>query len=300
MKNNTLSPLFLQAVVGPFPSINSVGSATPLHIYNPNKTAMLIDQIRFSFRDQNVIPTRYYTAIAVEVLLGSIPLTNKHVTLGALAPRYIGYTTEIGNEDGPQGDGSLTWHFPKPLYVPPLVQLAINVRRQEAYPGESGQPTIEAMPISVVGRSLPDDYPIPSTIEVPWVTETKTNTTSTSFVSTDSDLVNSNNVPLKVTQFVGINFNEFGDGPTDAFLTVQMSLSNGTMLIRDAIPFFLAFPADRGILEVNAKLQPGEFVRCELGIDIPPAGASSEENEVGFTAVAMHGYREIQTPGTLG
>lgn len=300
MKNNTLSPLFLQSVIGPFSAIGSVGSTIPLEIYNPNKTAMLVDQVRFSFRDASIvnIPPSYYTAFAVEALLGSIPLTNQHIALGALAPRYLGLTAQDDNAFGPAGDSGLVWHFPKPLYVPPLVQLSFNVKRQKASPNDAVVQTLPAMVISVVGRSLPDDFPIPGSINIPWVTQTQCNEVVSRFVSADSDLVNSNKGELRVTQFVGISFNEEQVGPTPVDMTVQMSLSNGTMLVRDSIPFFLAFPSDRGILPVDARLQSGAFVRLELESN-PPVDADNFAG-VGFTAVAMHGYREIQTPGTFG
>ncbi|MFZ2152120.1 MAG: hypothetical protein WAV09_03370 [Minisyncoccia bacterium] len=316
MNNDTLSPLFLQSVVGPFTIIGKSGSTIPLEIYNPNKTAMLVDQIRFSLRqaDPEAIDQEYYVALAIEVLLGSIPLTNKSVTLGALAPRYLGAGAAVMNSDGPAGDGNLVWHLPKPLYVPPLVQLTLHVKRQKSSPEDSGGATVPAINISVVGRSLPADFPVPSEIDVPWVTETQCNVANPDtigatdspnrFVSADSDLVNSNNEPLHITQFVGVNYRVSPDarthtsGPTPADLTVQMSLSNGTMLVRDAIPFFVAFPSDRGILPVSAKLQPGAFVRLELESTVPPGG--EEWDGCSFTAVAMHGYRRVQTPGTWG
>lgn len=299
MRNNTLSPLFLQSIIGPFPIIGSVGSSIPLEIYNPNKTAMLIDQLRFSTREATATEIGSAKIImAIEVLLGSIPLTNKHITLGALAPRYFGETAPADNTRGPGGDAGLTWHFPKPLYVPPGVQLTVNVKRQKLYPGDVSVTNAVPLVVSAVGRSLPDDFPIPGKINIPWVTETQCNTSAVRFVSGDSDLVNSNDVPLHVTQFVGINFNAERGYETPADLTVQMSLSNGTLLVRDALPFFLAFPPDRGILPVSAQLQPGSFVRCELETTVP-SGAEDFDG-IGFTAVAMHGYRSITTPGTFG
>jgi hypothetical protein len=301
VKNSDLSPLLMQTTIGPFASIGAGGSAAPLSIYNPNKTAMLIDQLRFSFRDPNAstgLSSADLCYLQVEVLLGSIPLTKQFVTLGALAPRYAGASAEDINALGPGGDAGLTWHLPKPLYVPPLVQVTVNVRRQPIIPNDTGIGTVSVLNVTVVGRSLPTHFPIPGEIEIPWVTETQCNTAATRFVSGDGDLVNSNEVPLNITQFVGVNYNGAQSGPSPADLTVQMSLSNGMMLVRDPIPFFLAFPSDRGILPVSARLQPGAFVRLELESAVPPGGESYDG--CGFTAVAMHGYRSIQTPGTLG
>lgn len=308
MKNNTLSPILLHSVVSP--EARGAASVIPLDIYNPNKTAMLVDQIRFSgsdFEGGETTRTPFNVLMAVEILLGSIPITNKFVTLGALAPTYIGGEGNAPNPGGPLGsdaDYVLTWHLPKPLYVPPMVQLGINLKCQQTEPGQA-QTILNysfetlAVRVSVVGRSLPDDYPIPGEIEVPWVTETQARTTDTRFVSRDNDLVNSNKVPLQVTQFVGISnagrtaVTPDTARPTPYPLTVQMSLSNGTMLIRDQIPFYLAFPSDRRLFPLSARLQPGAFVRLELEQPVEPYG-------VQFVAVAMHGYRKIQTPGTLG
>lgn len=292
MKNNTLSPIFLQSTVGPFSGVGVTGSATPLDIRNPNNTAMLVDQMRFSLRNLSLIPQDVLVGLAVEVLLGSIPLTNRAVTLGTIAPRYFGAQQQPDNDEGPDGDGGVTWHFPRPLYVPPNVQLVVNVAQQRVI-------TVGAysLNVSIVGRSLPSDFPIPGSIQIPWVTETKCFADVASFVAADSDLVNSNNVPLNVTQFVGINSYQTSNSPTLQNITVQMSLSNGTLLIRDAIPFFLAFPTDRGILPCNARLQAGEFARLELEV---PTNIPEVTPTLNFTAVAMHGYREIQTPGTFG
>jgi hypothetical protein len=304
VRNRTLSPMFLQSVLGPFPIIGSVASSIPLDIFNPNRTAMLIDQLRFSAVNTvtREMTNDYCAAIALEILLGSIPLTKNHVPLGALAPRYFGLVQQIDNAFGPVGDGGLTWHLPKPLYVPPNVQLTVNAKRQKAFPSDAGESSLKALAISVIGRSLPDDFPVPGEIDIPWVTSTTCNEEVDRFVSSDADLVNSNDVPLHVNQFVGFNNFSLGEDegePTPADLTVQMSLSNGTLLIRDQIPFFLAFPSDRGILPVNALLQPGAFARLELESSIPD-GADDGYNVCGFTSVAMHGYRRIQTPGTLG
>ena len=309
MKNNTLSPLLLQTVIngraalGWFSGEGDGGSSLPLAIYNPNKTAMLIDQLRFSFHEESILAIDFArgAALQVEVLLGAIPLTKQFVTLGALAPRYYGplpeFTGNFANDHGPNGDNALTWHLPKPLYVPPLVQVSINVKVRALF---AGDPAIyPPLAVTVVGRSLPDNFPVPGEIDIPWVTETRCNTLATSFVSSDGDLVNSNDVPLNITQFVGCNYNAEANDASPGDFRVQMGLSNGTMLLRDAIPFFLAFPSDRAVLPVSARLQPGAFVRLELE-SATPAGAPSGANACGVTAVAMHGYRTIQTPGTLG
>lgn len=312
MKDKMLSPLLLTSRLGPFPQFGSVASATPLEIVNPNKTPMLVDQLRFTLSDPSsgnnfrAFTSLRLTQYLIEVMLGSIPITKRAVTLGALAPRYIGSpqpTAEL--TDNPTVDGTLTWHLPTPLYVPPNVQLVINALRRPGYPGEPvGQLTPPSLLVSVVGRSLPSNLPVPGSIEIPYVVEWRQEQPQLRSVSADHDLVNTTDVPFNVTQFVGVNVappvtQRDGTNPTrDEHFTVQMSLSNGTMLIRDQVPFFLVFPADRGILPVSARLQPGEFVRAELNAGDPDAEQYSRGTAT--TAIAMHGYRKVQTPGTIG
>lgn len=327
MKNNTLSPILLFAT---FPA-NSAGlmppsftsSVPPLEIYNPNKTAMLVDQLRFRVSSPLATPSTGFNqdgqgydsraggAIGIEILLGSIPLTNRTVTLGALCPRYIAQSTRAlrfnGYIDGPGNDPVFVWHLPKPLYVPPLVQLTIRMVRQPLYPTDTPQldlfQIVQGLSVAVVGRSLPSDFPVPGEIDVPFVTETQNNNPAlTRFVSKDSDLVNKSNVPLDVVMFTGYNTwfgreTEVVVSPNPTF-TVQMTASNGTMLIRDPVPFLAVFPSSKNILPLSARLQPGEFFRAELECvaDTPAFGLYN----LAFTAIAMHGSRKVQTPGTLG
>lgn len=321
MKNNTLSPLLLPGYMWPtdegtFP-IGYTSSVAPLDIYNPNKTAMLIDQLRFRVGLAKTTDDRFGVdpwvlgALGIEVLLGAIPLTNSFVTLGSLCPRYTSLqpTDAVLNFNGPGSDPVAVWHFPKPLYVPPLVQLSIRANRQRLKPSDNDETLIEnGLGVAVVGRSLPSDFPVPGEIDVPWVTETKVNDpTLTRFVSKDSDLVNKNNVPLDVYQFTGFNIMYPGtlagtilSQPNPTF-TVQMSASNGVMLVRDPVPFFTVFPTSKNILPLNARLQSGEFFRAELEVGTPDVvGIDKPIANLAFTSVAMHGSRKIQTPGTLG
>lgn len=315
MKNKTLSPLLLRAFLpaadnaGSFP-VGYTVSAPPLSIYNPNKTAMLIDQLRFrplfpdllaatyAEQDNVGIPMPVLAGLAVEVTIGSIPITNRTVTLGALCPRYNNFTVPVF-PDGPSVDPIAVWHLPKPLYVPPLVQVTIRIVRQPVNGFTPVDFSLYGVDVVVAGRSLPSDFPVPAEIDVPWVAETQCNTDTQRFVSADSDLVNKNLVPLDIHQLVGFNFwsdeseNSSGVSPNSTF-GVQVSASNGTLIIRDSTPFLACFPAAHNVLPMNARLQPGEFFRAELEVGTP------DNNNCGFTSVAMHGCRKIQTPGTLG
>lgn len=297
-----LSPILLHATLGPFSSVGVDLSVDGLKFRNPNRSPMLVDQIRFSGA-----PRQYANGCAIEVRLGSIPLTKSTVTLATLAPRYTG-PSSITNNTGAGSENSaddvmLTWHLLKPLYVPPGVPLIIRAVRQPCIAGSNDPGEITTLGISVVGRSLPADFPVPKQIDVPWVAETKVNTAITRYVSLDSDLINPHPEPLHVRHFIGSNYTNvvnsdtssaYGSNPAN--LTVQMSASNGLMFIREPTPFYLLFPTDRKLLNVEALLQAGEFFRAELEIQSVPAGTTSGLQYLNFTSIAMHGYRRIQTP----
>lgn len=303
-----LSPILLRASLGPFNSVGADLTADGLKFRNPNRTGMLVDQIRFA-GDGATLP--YWSAMAIEVRLGSIPLTKSTVTLASLAPRYLAQTgivlsNPLGlttGDSSPAVDKMLTWHLLKPLYVPPGVPLIIRAIRQEVIAGSTAPGNVSLLNVSVVGRSLPANFKAPKTIDVPWVAETKVNAAVTRYVSLDSDLINPHSEPLNVRQFIGSNYTNVETAGRVAYyynpapITVQMTASNGTMFIRDPVPFYLLFPTDRCALNVEAKLQPGEFFRAELEIQALPTGAvDTGLNTLAFTSIAMHGYRNIPTP----
>ncbi len=301
-----LSPLCLFAALDAFPAAGAESSPKAEHLLNPNKTAMLVDQFRFAGASPNVgtplvstLGDWDFAYLGVDLRLGSIPLTNGIIPISALCPRYFGFP----DLDGTQAlqDTVLTWHLPRPLYVPPNVQLYARFVRQNIFPGTNRVTSIENIGFSANGRSMPADYPVPSKIWVPWATATQCKTAVTRFVSGDQELANPNTELLHVTSFVG--FNTMGPDvgldptfPTLAPLTAQMTLSSGKMLMRDPVDFFGLFPADRGVLEVDAVLQSKEFVRAELELEVLSPQAAPELRQIAYTTIGMIGYREVQTP----
>ncbi len=293
-----LSPLHLFAPLDDFAAAGSEQSPNPQLLLNPNKSAMLIDQFRFSGAScGDNLSDWVFAYLGVDLRLGSIPLTNAIVPIASIVPRYM-----QENAGAPQ-DAVMTWHLPRPLYVPPGVQLYARFVRQAIFPtaGNNRQGTIGNIGFSAVGRSMPQDYPVPKKIWVPWATATECKKDLTRFVSKDQELANPNVELLHVTGFNGFNVSYVDeearlDGtPTQSPLSVQMTLSSGKMLMRDPMNFFSLFPTDRGGLDVNAVLQSKEFVRAELELT-PPAGAEPRDQTIAYTTIGMIGYREVQTP----
>lgn len=312
MNGKFWSPIHLSDAVGPLDNIGDDFTVNPVKLLNPNRGPMLIDQFRFS--TTQVVASGAFSLmnaavqLAAEIKLGAIPLMAKPVTLGAFAPRYVG-GTEAGAFDtlltstSPSKDTILVWHLAKPLFVPKNVQVSIRLVRQRMYAqGTQTEPpgAFTSVRASIVGRSLPEDAPTPDSIWVPWVSETKAQVASSNFTSKDSELINDHATPLHVRALCGVNASsELVDAyplPNRADLRVQMTASNGTMIVRDPTPFPLLFPTSRGLLEVDAMLQPGEFFRARLEIPSVPTGAGAYSSQVQFTAIGMTGYRQVRAP----
>lgn len=294
-----LSPLHLYAPLDAFPAAGSEQSPRAELLLNPNKSAMLIDQFRFAGnRALSNTADWDFTYLGVDLRLGSIPLTNGIVPIPSIVPRYFGFPSS-----GSVSDTVLTWHLPRPLYVPPGVQLYARFVRQDVFATGNRATSIDNVGFSAVGRSMPEDYLIPQKIWVPWATATQCRQQPTQddilrFVSTDQELANPNTELLHVTSLVGFNSGRTQSSvshPTRSPLSAQMTLSSNKMLMRDPTDFFGLFPTDRGVLNLEAVLQSKEFIRAELELT-PPSGAPSEEATIAYTTIGMIGYREVQTP----
>lgn len=278
MDTDFLSPITLG--VDPF-TVAAAGYSAPTatQIVNPNRTAMLIDEFRFNV-GSNTGGVEFAT-MTCNLKLGGTKLTNEFIPLPAFAPLYLGY----------YAGRTLTWHLPRPMYVPPNVQLGAEfIRRIPS--GVVTHDVTQLWGFSVMGRSMPAGMEVPEKIYVPWASATSVYVQTTPFVSADSDLCNPFDEPLNIDYFTGFNYNPNVSGPIQTPLTVQMTLSNGKVLARDPIPFWTMFPQNRPILRCRAMLQPKEFVSAVL--DIPdPVG--SQDNAI-FTTIGMTGWREMKTP----
>lgn len=312
MRPDFLSPLYLRSSAPLSQADGSTCSPNTVNLINPNRTAMLIDQFRFSGPNSqgSMQESDVCQYILVDLKLGAIPLTNKLIPIGAVAPTYLKYPSYPGSSGGVLPDTQLTWHLPRPLYVPPNVQLSVKFSRAPfAAINHTGTPLIPTsafdMTLGVAGRSMPAGWPIPQKIIVPWVNATSVYDAVTDWESKDSDLGNPHQEPLRITRFVGFNGTTMTrvspDGNSYAGLygniapdfNVRMTLSSGKMLVRDPTPFFHLFPGDRPFFNCDGLLQQNEFVRAM--ISMTPV-ENIEQTDLRFTTIGMIGYREIQTP----
>jgi len=314
MRPDFLSPIYLRSGAQLRVTDGSVCEPDPSKLLNPNRTAMLIDQLRFSGPTiASMSESDVCQYILADIKLGAIPLTNGLVPVGAFAPTYLKYPAFPGASGFPQPDTQLTFHLPRPMYVPPNVQL--NVKFARAPFGSintTGTPALPTNPFDMVmgvaGRSMPAGWPIPEKIYVPWVGATSIYDAVTDWESKDSELGNPHREPLFVKRFVGFNGSTFLNRPAPNGNTynglygnaapdfnVRMTLSSGKMLVRDPVPFYHLFPGDRPFFDCDGLLQQNEFVRAMISMTPTLVGAAAQ-TDLRFTTIGMIGYREIQTP----
>lgn len=315
-----LSPIVVSSNISQVAANTSL-QIDPTQLLNPNRTAMLVDQFRFTCDNMDAVDTAAYYAIArqmfVSIKLGNIALTNGFVPLGLLCPNYDA-TAVATNAASISGmvpfDNPLVWHLPKPLYVPSNVVMYVDTLRM--VPALDTFTTAFGFRVAVAGRSLPANYPIPANIYVPWSTSsyvnglqgTATSTLAgvTTFVTPDNALGNPNDSALMVTRLLGFHSPISGltstAGDIEAGtngLTVRMTISNGKLLVREPTPFFHLFPQSRRNLDLRAYLRGsnevpgGEFVRARL--DFTQTSSIFFRN-FQFTGLGLVGYRSVPCP----
>jgi hypothetical protein len=273
----------------------------PYAFLNPNKTAMLVDEFRFS---------GHFGIIGgiglsqIDIMMGGVPLTNGLVPISSLF--HLWDTDLAANNTSvnalnvfpagvpgvmEQTDLATTWHLERPLYVPYGTTFQIRLNMDQTWE------TFDQWAFSMHGRSCPNDAPRPDSIWVPWATgfSIPQDSALLSFVCEDNAMVNSHESPLYLEHLQGFDsFVPGGSEPTapiyfDGF-TIQVTSSSNLAIIRDPTPFQLVFPSDRLIFPVKAVLDPHEFLRVQLDAPV------SLKN----TGVGMVGFRQIPTPFAPG
>lgn len=285
MNTDFLSPLCLG--VDPFTLGGDGAQAFPntVQLLNPNRTGMLVDEVRFCVGD-DTDRTQFLTT-QVQLGLGATPLTNQFIPLKSFVPLYFNALNDL----------TLTWHLARPMYVPPDVQLHVGFRRKIPPGLLAPVDTNQLWGFSTMGRSMPAGMAIPEKIYVPWACATSCYSEDVPFISGDADIGNPFDEPLNVDYFTGWNANvDVGFASTSmlkAPFTFQATLSNGKVFARDPIPFSALFPPDRPMLRMRALLQPKEFISVVLDV---PQPVPPDNLTLNFTTVGMTGWRELKTP----
>ena len=243
-------PLVLQSNITTFNSTVGAVRAVddPVALQCPGKGAMLVEAISFAWD--------HFAPHEVSIQVGRGKITNGYVPVNSILPALESRLWG-NNVNGDAGRNvATTWRFDHPLYVPAGTRLSFMWRAATA--------TLSKVQIALKCRHLPDSYPEPKAVIVPWATvfrpgpTTAAADTSTAalFKSIIGDVTNHFRTPLRVRHF-------FGDGtsgeevagqyPNDAgvafdglspsesatqrFLAqVQIRDWLGNNLVRDAMP----------------------------------------------------------------
>jgi len=286
--NDFLSPIVLTA-----DSFTLPVDAEPLstQLLNPNRTAMLVDEFRFGTGFDVAAGATLdndFAQIVADIKLGGAPLTNGETPIRSFMPTYTQTTTV----SFAVSDRQLTWHLPRPMYVPPNVQLHVKFRRKLPT-GWSINDANAAYNFSIAGRSIPSGMQVPDKIYVPWAAAMAVFTdASLPFTSNNAAVANPHDEALHMSYLCGYSYNSVQGSTIRMPVTVQASFSNGKLLIRDPTPFYALFPPDRPVMRLDGLLQPKQFVQFFLDM---PTTSVLYPNLI-FTTIGLVGYRQVQTP----
>lgn len=263
------SPILLNATVSVSPGANSEIS-DPTRLQNPFRTPMLLDEIRFfpqtqTFSGLEVWQTLLRLALQVDLRLGRVPLTNGPVSISCFGKSLNDATRYLSLESG----GPFTYKLPKPLFLLPEEYLVPRVYHNPAF----GTSEAQVLEVIYVGRSLPADFPRPQVRHIPWIAQapkldaTITTSGDTIVQTTEADLVNPFDVPLKVQRFIGDFYNSVdraGNVGVTADVQGELTLMRavdheGGILVKDSTPFSHLFGYNDRSWTVNTVLAPKGF-----------------------------------------
>lgn len=265
------SPILLSTTTSAAPGA-MIEANDPTRLQNPFKTAMLLDEIRFylpnTYAPSAGPPSNVRLAMQVDFRLGRVPLTNGPVSITCFG-KHINDSTRWGPPV--ESFTPCVWRLPRPLYLLPEEHLIPRVYHNPNY-GTTGTRDLE---IIYVGRSLPADFPRPDVRHHPYVAQAPLLTAicptsgDTVVQTTEADLVNPFDVPLKVQRFVGDFYNSvdavsLGSAPTTddwaGELTLMRAVDHrGGILVKDPTPFSHLMNFTDRCWQVDTVLEPKGF-----------------------------------------
>src|ERR1700682_435950 len=308
-------PLLLSAKT-PNLTNNAVVSPTDASfLANPTRQAMFVDEIRFSIPSgipaQGSGATVAMAFTGCRLTMGRLAITNGFVPLvffgKSLTPTDVS-NGGIALTASTQSGFCVTWKLPKPLYVPPgeFISPRFQFVPQVAPVGSAGFPDVTPFQIemSIVGRSLPVDCPVPRTIDMPWIsfwqskalncTVSASVTVLTRDQSRETDLVNPFNSPLYLQRLVGrlpAIGTAGGAGAFEAndagfcfigseFVTLRMVNSYGGVMVKDFTPFYDLFHLFDKAWTINTKMPPKTFLTTFLECNTTTSTITSIQNAI--------------------
>src|SRR5258706_8657347 len=278
-----LSPILLQGTVTVSPGQKA--EVPFAAVQNPFKTAMLVDEIRFSANATGSNTTNL--VLQAEMFVGRVPLTNGPIPLRSFGRTLNWYDACFQNSI------PSTWKLPQPMYIHAVERLIIKIYYLPGFLVPDRTVTT-----IVVGRSLPANQPPPKVVHFPWVAHFMTpfaENVDQVDTSTEANLMNPFREVLHVQRFIGRYDNLANSastrevsGLTEKETNVRASDSFGNILVRDPTPFAHLFQAPTRTWTINSQLAPNGFYLFTVDRTWD-AGAFS-----GTVAISMVGHHDVE------
>lgn len=231
------------------------------------RSAMLVDEIHVNARAApTTVTLRRIDArwlLRLQISLGRLALTNGFVPLAAIEHSYLnnnmyGCSTIASTDFAGKSITGSHWKLPVPLYVPAGSLLYTQLQMSAFYLFASSNATTIIADVTYVGRLLPVDYPVPSTIKVPYVTAIQSadaatqGTQQTLLESKDLQLGNPFDTPMFAQRMVMRNYEiiSIGGGDTafvEAYnggspsVTLRGTFNNTDISIANALNHYVVF-----------------------------------------------------------
>lgn len=295
------SPIHLTAVAT-LQSNTSGAGVNAVALKNPTNLPMEIYEIKFLLKSTGAIAGH---SVGCKLSMGNVPLTGGFVPIFSFGNCTYTLREAVGILQS-NTYVSHTMRLSRPLYVP-AGGAVIPSFHHKGYTQED-----ITVRISYSGRNLPADYR-PKRLFVPYVAAYSSksfnsfSTVADSDNSTETDLLNPFDVPLRIERFVG-RMGLFDNSPNSEneayvvgdvmipdvlarYTTVRMVDSNGNQIIRDYTSFANAFNFSTRAWEVNFELPSKSFYTVFLRKAASTLTLSQYMNQA---FVSMVGYRELQ------
>jgi hypothetical protein len=188
-------PLVLQSNITTFNSTAGAvrGVDNPIAFQAPGKGALLVEAISFAFD--------HFAPHEVQIQIGRAKITNGYVPITSILTPLE--SRLWGNNRAACRNAASTWRFDHPLYVPTGTRLSFMWR--------AATTTLSKVQIALKCRHLPENYPEPKAVVVPWATMFRPgptlasidNTTAALFKSIIGDVTNHFRTALRVRHLIG-------------------------------------------------------------------------------------------------
>jgi hypothetical protein len=202
------------------------------------------------------------------------------------------------------------WRFKKPFYIAPQKHIAIKLYWNASLTPQPGvvSPNTVNVTVSLFGRALPENYPVPATVYVPYMTSfvpppTLNTATPALLKSVPNDLGNPYREELRVTRLTGF-CNSFtaaaaGEdvGVGISLVTVRMAEYRGSIVIRDPTPFYGAFNLTTRAWDIDCVLPAGGYYSTLINLASLAATAGGYNSQ---PMIGLQGYRALTGQAYMG